>query len=117
MNPPSSRRSIPRWVKRWTFRVLIAFAIALPLRAAVIAPYRVMGNSTAPELRSGSWVLAYKLASDFQPGDLLIYRDGDSEFTARCEVATPETLKVSRNNVGLEIPRPRVVGRIVAATH
>jgi signal peptidase I len=117
MNLPSFPRSIPRWIKRWTFRVLIALAIALPVRGAVIAPYRVMGNSTAPELRSGSWVLACKLTSHFQPGDLLIYREGEGEFTARCEVATPETLKVSRNNVGMEIPRARVVGRIVAATH
>jgi signal peptidase I len=116
MNPLPRQNSLARRAKRLAIQVLIALAIALPVRACVITPYRIVSDSMEPELKKGSLALVYRLTSEFQPGDIVAYQNGDTTFVARCESATPVGWKVSRRDEHLEVTREKIIGRVVLAT-
>lgn len=114
------------FIKKHAPRVAIAlallFALGLGLRAAVAEPFRVTGDSVAPELRAGSRCLVYKLASEFKPGDVIVYRPADDPELRYLAVvvgsgSTSATLSVSRRHMSpFAIPRAAIVGRVIAST-
>jgi signal peptidase I len=116
MNTPVHPRPLFRRLRKLAIGLLIAVAIALPVRACLLTPYRIAGNSVAPEVRKGSLILVYRLASDFQSGDLVVYRNGDNDFVGRCESATAAALQVSRNDQRAEVPRDAIIGRVILNT-
>jgi signal peptidase I len=116
MNTATRQNWFIRRAKRLALWALLAVAIVVPVRAYVITPYRVPGDSVAPEIKSGSLVLVYRLASDFQSGDILAYRHGENTYLGRCESVAPTSLQVSRKDEHVAIPRDLVIGRVVLTT-
>ena len=103
-----------RW-HRIAQQVLLAVAIALVLRTWVIRPFVIRNDALAPETPAGSYVLAWIPASEFRPGDLVVYRDGDRYFAGRVSEATPEGVQVNRNGVpDFAVARDAIRGRIVS---
>jgi signal peptidase I len=116
MNTSPRQNLFVRYCKRLVLWAIIATAIVVPVRAYVITPYRIIGNSVEPELKAGSLAFVYCLTSDFQPGDIVAYRHGENTFVGRCESATPESMKVSRRDEQANIPRQAIIGRVVLST-
>ncbi len=116
MNTSPRQNLFVRYFKRIALWAVIATAIVVPVRAYVITPYRIMGNSVEPELKTGSLALVYRLTSDFQPGDIVAYRNGQNTFVGRCESTTPENVKVSRRDEQAVISRQAIIGRVVLST-
>ena len=94
-----------------------AMVIALPLRASVIQTFVLRGNSAAPELPAGSWVLVWKLSQSFAVGDMVVYKEGDLAFAGRLVKLGKEYLVVQRNGTGdLTVSRDLVIGKVIAQT-
>ena len=110
----------PNWfvrrAKRFALWAVIAVAVVAPVRAFVITPYRVTGDSVAPEIKSGSLAFVYRLTSDFQPGDIVAYRNGENIYLGRCENSVSGNLQVSRKDGQHEVARNLIVGRVVLST-
>lgn len=107
---------------RRTFKQLLACAmiglsLAVPLRLAVAAPYRTSDNSLAPEIPKGTYVLVYKLARDFQPGDFVVYRAPEGDVAAKIAGVdrAAESLHVTRLNGSADevISSDQLIGRIL----
>jgi signal peptidase I len=112
----SSILATPR-VRRIGRQVLIACAIVLPLRAFAIAPYRVVSNSVAPEVPQYSRVAVWKVGSQFAPGDLAVYHNGEHDYIGRVKDVSPESLTISQNSKPDSIvSRRSVVGRVFLST-
>jgi hypothetical protein len=112
----SSILKSPR-LRRITRNLIILIAVALPLRAFVLAPYRAVGASVAPEILPGSRVLAWKIAPKFSPGDIAVYRSGEYTFLGRVTAVRADGLSITRNNQPEQtIAYDVVVGRVIAAT-
>ena len=96
---------------------LIFCAIALPVRVFALAPYRVPNNSIAPEIPKGSHVIAWRLAPQFEPGDIATYRDGDHVFLGRVVKVADDTITITRaDRVERVIARAAVTGRVILNT-
>jgi hypothetical protein len=107
-------RRRPSW-HIFLLRVLIAMAIALPLRQFVIRPYTIAGSSVEPELPTGSHVAVWLLGHNYHPGDIIAYDHEGKTFVARVVRSDASTVTVNRNGSPDEsIPLSRVAGRVVS---
>jgi tRNA A-37 threonylcarbamoyl transferase component Bud32 len=111
---PGSATPKPRSWRKGAIQLVIAVAFALAIKVWVLGNYRVNGNALAPEIPGGSYVLAWKPASTFRPGDLIVYRDKGRILGGRVERSDAAGLVVNRNGVTAErIARKTVCGRII----
>ena|SRR3954471_24816324 len=116
MNHTPAKRRFARILKKLALTVLIVTAIALPVRQCIALPVRVPTDNVAPELPKGCRALVYRLASHFQPGDIVAYQSESQLMAARFVSATGDSVNVARNNESSTIPRGSIVGRIVLVT-
>jgi azurin len=100
--------------KRWrklVRSVLIAIPIALFLRTFVVQPFVIRGDSAAPEIPRGSWILAWKLTKNYAVGDFIVYLEGDTVFLGKVTVVGEAQLHVIRfGHDNYVIPREKVLG-------
>lgn len=109
--------AVEHWLKaceyltRWTFgnvrphlkpllaSAFVALMLAVPVRLAVATPYRAVDNSLEPAIPQGSYVIVFKLARQFDPGDLVVYSIGARNFAGRVVSfdETADELLISRN--------------------
>jgi tRNA A-37 threonylcarbamoyl transferase component Bud32 len=110
----------PTLVRRWGLSaircVVVATIFAMFVRTFVAQPYRVKGDTLAPELPAGSRCVAWKLARPVV-GDILIYERGGYSLLGRVTGAAAGAFTISRNNTEpISVPLEEVVGRIVIST-
>ncbi|MBK7405028.1 MAG: S24/S26 family peptidase [Phycisphaerales bacterium] len=90
------------------------------VRQAVAQVYYVPMHSMEPELPAGSRVLVYKLAGQFSPGDIVVYRNPSGQaYLGRVEGADAATgaLTISRNGTPpTPVAASDVIGRVVLST-
>jgi len=112
-------------VRRQLRRLPAAAALAiilLGIRATVAEPLYVTTNSVAPALPAGSRCLVYRLASDFQPGDVIVYRPAEHpnlQYLAIVQKGLDSSgtlIVVRRSELPFALLPSRVVGRIVLNT-
>ena len=104
-------------VRRLARQLIIAAAIAIPIRAFAVAPYRAAGASVAPEVPAGSHVLAWRIAPTFIPGDIAVYREGDHAFLGRVTSIGTDGIVIARNNQPEQaVPRDSIIGRVILTT-
>ena len=105
--------------RRWGVRLAVAGVVLFSLRWAVAEVFYIPSTSLAPILPQGSRCLVYKLASRYQAGDVVVYRDGANHYVGSVVAVDPAggALRVHRN-IGPEItvPLDDVVGRVVLNT-
>lgn len=112
-----------RRLYRWATAVLLAVLVAVGIRAVVIEPFKAMNDAVAPEITPGSRVFVYKLARDFKPGDIVVYRysaTGKFDKYLLGRVAEyPDNGQVSierRHEAALRIAIGDVVGKVIFNT-
>lgn len=116
MTSTARQNPLLRFAKRLAIKALIAVAIVIPARAYVLTPYRVSGDSVAPELKSGTLAFVYRLTSDFHAGDIVAYHHGENTYLGRCESITPDALQLSRKDETAIVPRTAIIGRVILST-
>lgn len=100
--------------RKGAIQLLVGVAFALAVKAWVLGSYKISSDSLSPEIPAGSYVLAWKPARLFRPGDLIVYRRRDRALSGRVEKSDAESLVINRNGMSAErIPRADVCGRIV----
>jgi hypothetical protein len=100
-------------VKSLAWAGVFAFAI----RDAFLQAYRIQTWDYSPELRYGSLVAVWKPVRNFTPGDLVTYPVQNIFRVGRVAEVRPDTLLVERRgHPHVEVPRTRVVGRVVLNT-
>lgn len=104
--------------------VLLSLVVAVLLAAFVLGfvmqAYDVTGDAVSPELPKHSRALAWKLAGDIRPGDIIVYPSGDENRLGRVVRAAAEPqggalfVVVSRNDKPDEtVPLSSINGKIV----
>jgi hypothetical protein len=105
------------YLRRVARQLAIAVALAVPLRLFVFAAYRAAGACVAPEIPAGSHVLAWRVAPQFAPGDIAVYRKDDLAFLGRVTAVNESGLTVARANESEKaVARANVIGRVILTT-
>jgi hypothetical protein len=111
------------WLKKKARRLPVTLAIVLVLAFAVrwrvAEAFYAAGNSAAPAVPRGSRVLVYKLATNFNPGDVVVFRsDSGNAYLGTVKREQPDgSLLLSRNGWADQIaPRNRIIGRVFLNT-
>jgi hypothetical protein len=113
---PTSLLRTP-YLRRVARQLAIVVALAVPLRLFVLAPYRAVSACVAPEIPAGSRVLAWRVAPQFAPGDIAVYRNGDLAFLGRVTAVNESGLTVARANESDKVvARANVIGRVILTT-
>lgn len=103
--------------RKGILNIVFGVAIALPLRASVIQTFVLRGNSAAPELPAGSWVLVWRLSHSYAVGDMVVYKQGTLAFAGRLVKLDDAYIVVQRNGTGDHtVPRDLVIGKVIAQT-
>jgi hypothetical protein len=116
MNTSNPKQAILRKAKKFAIWCVIVGAIILPVRLCVAMTVRETTSAVSPEIPQGSFVLVYRLASDFKPGDIVLCRIESGFRLARCEAVSGSVLHVSRFDQHLDVPRNEIIGKIILAT-
>jgi hypothetical protein len=86
----------------------------MALRTWVVRVFTIRNDALSPETPAGSLVIAWVPARDFRPGDLVVYRSGESYFAGRVSESTAKGVQVNRNGVpDFAVARDAIRGRIV----
>jgi hypothetical protein len=102
-----------RWRKK-ALEVAAGVVIALALKQWVVGAYTIKGDSLAPEVPAGSYVLAWKPTQSFSAGDLVVYRQEGQFFAGRVSGVTSACVFVNRNGTAdFQVGRAVLCGRIV----
>lgn len=108
--------------RKLPWQVGIALVLAFAVRFAVAEPFYVSGDGVTPLIPRGNRVLVYKLASSFNPGDVVVYRCDSRQYRLgiiRRESASGGWL-VERNAGSAkevqDVPRDRIIGRVFLNT-
>ena len=91
MNHMPAKSRFARILKKLALTVVIVTATALPVRQCIALPVRVPTDNVAPELPKGCRALVYRLASHFQPGDIVAYQSESQLMAARFVSATGDS--------------------------
>jgi serine/threonine protein kinase len=113
----SGKRVVGRRLKRWMTGAALALTVALLLRAFVVQVFVAQGDSAAPELPAGSWVVVWKLPSRFSPGDFVVYSEDDRWLLGQVTAARATELVVRRfRKDDHVVPLKEVAGKVIAQT-
>ena len=119
---PSRRLRLRRWgirtSKKTAVTLLIAAAAVFAVRSTLAEAFYVPTSSMTPEIQPGSRVLAWKLTSDFKPGDIVVYDGARGQaLLGRVVRVDDQVLIVARNpEPKLTVARRDVIGRVVLNT-
>ncbi len=119
-----SRGRIAQWLtRRWRsalFRDLpVGLVIAFVLSTFVIGNYRAETDAVSPEIPRGSYMLVYKLARTFGPGDIIAYRRDGKVIVGRVVEAGPRdgAVRVQRRQTSPEsVAAANIIGKVVFNT-
>jgi signal peptidase I len=100
---------------RWVGNVLAAIFIAFFLRTFLVAPYRAETDAAAPEIPRGSHFFVWKLTHDFEPGDLIAYRQGSWASVGRVVRNEDGNIWVNKNgDADALVPRKHIIGKVIS---
>lgn len=118
--PIASPRSWHRRLKRTGIGLAAAVLLTIGVRTTVAEMFVVPVASMEPEIPQDGRVLVYKLAGDFQPGQIIAYRHTTgAAWLGRVDAFDPATgeLTINRNGTGqIMIDDSAVIGRVVLST-
>ncbi|MFN0126988.1 MAG: protein kinase domain-containing protein [Verrucomicrobiales bacterium] len=102
--------------KRLLGRTIVpALAIAVLLRTFVLQSFQVATNAATPEIPRGSYVLTWKLARAFTPGDLVVYRHENRPNVGRVTRSERGVVLVGRNGAeDFRVPRQNISGKVIS---
>jgi hypothetical protein len=112
------RTSLKKLKRGLPIAVAVCLVLNFSIRWAVAEPFYVAGQGAEPFIPQGSRVLVYKLASEFRAGDVVAFRNLESQvLLAVVKTDQAGVLTVSRHGeADREVPHARVIGRVVVNT-
>jgi hypothetical protein len=113
------RTYLKKQARRLPITLSIALVLAFAVRWRVAQAFYATGNAAAPAVPKGSRVLVYKLATTFNPGDVVVFRSesGETRLGIVKGARADGSLLLSRNGSPDVIePRDRIVGRVFLNT-
>lgn len=114
------RTYLKKMRRKLPWQIAVALVVAFAVRFAVAQAFYVTGDGASPMVPRGARVLVYKLASSFNPGDVVVYRFNDREFLLGIIDRQGDSGQwiVERNNgkVIVDLPRDRIVGKVILNT-
>lgn len=113
------RRFLRTRGRRYAVRVAVVVALLVSLRWSVAEVFYIPSGSMAPVLPRGSRCLVYKLAGNYQAGDVVVYhaRPGINYVAGVVRVGPDGALRLHRNTgPDTTVPLSDVVGRVVLNT-
>ncbi|MBI5687701.1 MAG: protein kinase [Verrucomicrobia bacterium] len=116
---PQAAASARHRGRKLFWEILIGVAIALALRTWVVAPYYAASDVVAPEIPRQSYVLVYKLAHAYAPGDIIVYKADGKAVLGRVAQAGPSNgaLQIERRNQSPQsVPLSSIVGKVIFNT-
>jgi signal peptidase I len=97
--------------------LLVAICVAIPVRLVIAQSFRAVSDAASPEIPRGSFVLVYKLAGEYQAGDIVLYQDGPTAMLGRVVAVQAAGLRVARKGEEVRmVPRTALIGRAVLNT-
>jgi len=103
----------------WVVSIGIGLVLAGFVRMNVLASYQATTDAVSPEIPHGSYVMVFKLARAYSPGDIIVYRAGNKAILGRVAQTGPVdgTLQVERRNKPPQpIPISSVAGKVIFNT-
>jgi hypothetical protein len=115
------RTYLKKQARKLPLRVGICVLLGLGVRYAVAQPFYVSGYGEAPMIPRGSHVLVYKLARNFQAGDIVVYRNSVGEFLlGTIKEPSASGWMISKYSGKVcevhDVAAERIVGRVVLNT-
>jgi hypothetical protein len=113
------RTYLKKKARRLPITLAIVLVLAFAVRWRVAQAFYAAGNAAAPAVPKGSGVLVFKLATTFDPGDVVVFRLDSGEARLGIVKATQAdgSLVLSRNgSPDVVEPRDRIVGRVILNT-
>jgi predicted Ser/Thr protein kinase len=110
-----SREATLRRLRKFLFVTLPITAATVLIALLFVQPYVAVTNDAAPEAPRGSHVLVFKLARNFAPGDLIVYKYGNAANLKRVVRSDASTVLVNRNGgANFAVPRADVIGKVIS---
>ena len=117
---PIRTNRLRRWFLRSVLWVVIALVLNFTFHTVVAQGFRANSGAVAPEVPRGARVWAYKLASSYNEGDIVIFRRENSRaFLGRVvnvDDAAQEMTVARNGEQDRVIQLDRLVGRVVLTT-
>lgn len=122
-NLPEKRKTFWTSLREWVFVLVIAFAVALPIRYFIAEPFIVNGASMDPTFSTGQFLIVDRLTYRFENparGDVIVfeYPNNPSTYYIKRVIGLPgETIKIKNGKVsvvnadnpkGLELVEPYI---------
>lgn len=95
-------RRIWKEYRKWLFPSIAAFATFILLKCVLLIGY-VPTDSMEPTLEKGSYIIGYRIYSELETGDIIIFRH-DSKLLVK-RIAAVEGDYIERNGVSLAVPK------------
>ncbi len=113
------KKRVKAWMKKTLWSIPFVLGLVILLNAFVLQLFRVPTDAVAPDIPQGSRILVFKLAREYSPGDIAVYRaDGHNEVARVVEAGPKEgrLLVQRRNQSPQEISAADLMGRVVLNT-
>ncbi|HIF00327.1 MAG TPA: hypothetical protein EYQ63_25810 [Fuerstia sp.] len=121
--PAESRRPFASRCRRagrnLVMSIAFALVIAFVVEATVAQSFYAATDGVSPEVPMGARVLAYRLASEYSPGDIVVYEDNERFVLSRVTAIADDgrQLTVHKNDQPeTQVSMDHVVGRVVLST-
>ena len=116
------KKSTKKWIYEIAGSVFIALILAFALRTFVLESFRATTDAVETDVPKGSYVLVYKLAGNYDLGDIIVYRSGDVANLGRVAMSVPlqEFViiehRVGDSNAATKVPFADIVGKVILNT-
>ncbi len=99
--------------KKLVWTILLATAIALPVRATVVTAYRAKSDAVSPEVPKGGYVVVNRLDRTWEEGDIVVFRSADGNKFGRVKgMAESGEVEIERRDEdAFELAAKDVIGR------
>ena len=115
----ATRSRCRRGSRNLVVTIVVAVVIAFTVRATVAQSFYAATNGVSPEVPQGARVLAYRLASAYSPGDIIVFQDKDRFMLSRVTAAADDGRRLTVQKNGqpeTQVLLDDVVGRVVLST-
>ena len=112
------QRGVAAWIKKTVWYTLFFLGLGIVVRAFVLQDFLAMTDAVATDVPQGSHALVFKLARDYLPGDIAVYRTNGIDELGRVVVAGPNGgyLLVQRHESLQLIPAADLIGKVILNT-
>ena len=112
------RQTAQRQTRNVVFSIFVACLVALVFRASVAQAFEARTHSVGPDLKPGDRALVYRWASDFEPGEIVVFKNEHGKFrfgrVGSDETSEADKVPITRFEKPAQfIDRSKIVGKVI----